>query len=126
MSNINIVKTVDPQAIQHANETITLTPAAIARVRRIIEQRGGLGLRLGAKKSGCSGYKYVLDYVDLKQTDDHVFPIDEHLALYVDAASFPLVKGTRIDYVKQGLNESFVFSNPRNQNTCGCGESFGL
>jgi len=32
--------------------------------------------------------------------------------------------GTRIDFVRQGLNESFRFENPKVRGECGCGESF--
>lgn len=126
-TTVNYIDAADLAKLQQADEGIILTPSAIARVQAVIKKRGaGIGIRLGAKKSGCSGYKYVLDYVEASNTDDHKFPIDETLAVYVDPESFKVIKGTRIDYVKRGLNEAFEFSNPRNKNTCGCGESFGV
>lgn len=127
MNTVNYVNAASLEKLQQADEAIILTPAAIARVQAEIKKRGeGIGLRLGAKKSGCSGYKYTLDYVETSDPDDKKFPIDENLAVYVAAEHFPLVKGTRIDYVQKGLNASFEYSNPNQKNTCGCGESFGI
>ena len=31
----------------------------------------------------------------------------------VDSASLPLIDGTVVDFVKQGLNEAFKFQNPK-------------
>ena len=106
---------------------VTLTPAAIAHVKkRMIARGSGVGFRFGVSKSGCNGLKYVVDYVDEKQTEDHVYPIDDQLSLYVDAKSIAYVAGTQIDFVREGLNETFKFNNPNEQGSCGCGESFNV
>ena len=108
-------------------QAVTMTPAAINHAKEAILKRGkGLGLRFGVKKSGCSGYSYVLDFVDKVQLDDRIFPFAEGLAVYVDAPSLAFVQGTELDYVKSELNYQFVFNNPNAQNACGCGESFNI
>ena len=104
--------------------SISLTPSAAERVRSHLANRGrGLGLRLGIKTTGCSGYSYVVDFADAPGPEDLVFE-DRGVKLYVDPASFAVLDGTTIDFVRQGLNESFRFSNPNATGECGCGESF--
>jgi iron-sulfur cluster assembly protein len=105
---------------------ITLTAAAATRVRSFIEARGkGVGLRLAVKKTGCSGFAYVVNYADDVRRDDLVF---EHqgVKVVVDPQSLHYVDGTEIDFVKQGLNEAFRFRNPNVKGECGCGESFNV
>lgn len=106
--------------------SISLTPAAADRVRSFLVSRGqGIGLRLGVRKTGCSGFAYVVNYADDSQADDIVF--EEHgVKVFVDRSSLPLIDGTEIDFVKQGLNEAFKFRNPNVKGECGCGESFNV
>ena len=104
--------------------SISLTPSAADRVRSHLASRGrGLGLRLGIKTTGCSGYSYVIDYADAAAPDDLVFE-DQGVKVFVDPASFVVLDGTKVDFVRQGLNESFQFVNPNVKAECGCGESF--
>lgn len=104
--------------------SISLTPSAAERVRSHLASRGrGIGLRLGIKTTGCSGFSYVIDYADSARSDDLVFE-DQGVRVYVDSASFPMLDGTRVDFVRKGLNESFQFANPNVRAECGCGESF--
>jgi iron-sulfur cluster assembly protein len=105
---------------------VFLTESAAERVRNHIASRGrGVGLRLGVKGSGCSGFSYVVDYADDVGSEDLVF--DSHgVKVVVDRAHLPTVDGTRIDFVRQGLNEIFRFENPNVRGQCGCGESFSI
>lgn len=103
---------------------VTLTPAAADRIRSYLaETPGGIGLRFGVRKSGCSGFAYVVDIATAPGPDDVVFDQDG-VPVRVDAASLDQVDGTEIDFVSQGLNQQFVFRNPRVTGECGCGESF--
>lgn len=106
-------------------EKLDVTPAAMAHIKKKMAERGsGLGIRIGVKRTGCSGLAYVLEYVDEGKPEDHVSQLSDEVAVFVDAKSFPYVKGTTLDYVKQGLNEGFEFINPNEKARCGCGESF--
>jgi len=106
--------------------TISLTASAAERVRSYIEKRGhGVGLRVGVKKTGCSGYAYVIDYADSIDTGDTVFD-DDGVKVIVDPTSLELIDGTEVDFVKDGLNEAFKFRNPNVKGECGCGESFNI
>ena len=104
--------------------TVNLTESAALRVQKQIAQRGhGVGLRVGVKKAGCSGYVYVLDYAEDVAPTDETF--SSHGATVVVAReALPLLDGVTVDFQREGLNESFRFENPRAKGTCGCGESF--
>lgn len=103
---------------------VTLAPAALQRVRDYLaETPGSVGLRLGVKRTGCSGWGYVVDLAHEERPGDSVFEQDD-VRVLVDADSLSLVDGTQIDFLKQGLGEQFVFRNPNVKGECGCGESF--
>jgi iron-sulfur cluster assembly protein len=105
---------------------ITLTPAAADRVRHFLAERGrGIGLRLGVRKTGCSGFAYVVNYADEVATGDRVFE-SQGVRVLVDPASLDLIDGTEVDFVRHGLNEAFRFRNPNVRGECGCGESFSV
>jgi iron-sulfur cluster assembly protein len=104
--------------------SISLTSAAADRVRSFLGRRGhGAGLRLSVKKTGCSGFAYVVNYADDIGADDVVFE-DRGVKVIVDRDSLGFIDGTEVDFVKQGLNEAFRFRNPNVKGECGCGESF--
>ena len=108
-------------------DKIRLTPTATEHMVESLNKHGqGIGIRLAIKKSGCAGFKYVVDYVEVAQEGDHVFAIDDNYAIYVDPKSFAAVKGTTIDFVKEGLNEVLKYYNPNEASACGCGESFAV
>jgi iron-sulfur cluster assembly protein len=105
---------------------ISLTDSAATRVKSFLAARGhGMGLRLGVRRTGCSGFAYVINYADGPQPGDAVFE-DRGGQVFVDAASVGLLDGTIVDFVKQGLNEAFRFRNPNVKGECGCGESFSV
>ena len=106
--------------------SISLTPSAAERVRSFMANRGqGVGLRLGVKQMGCSGYAYVVSYADEIGATDVVFDA-AGVKVIVDRASLQYVDGTEIDFVRTGLNEAFRFRNPNVKGECGCGESFNV
>jgi len=104
--------------------SVTLTEQAAVQIRRHLETRGkGLGLRLGVKSSGCSGFSYQLEYVDSADPQDELFE-QFGAKVYVAPDSLPYLHGTELDYAREGLNEGFRFHNPNEKGACGCGESF--
>ena len=105
---------------------ISLTPDAAERVKTFLAARGhGLGLKLGVRKTGCSGFAYVINYADEAAPQDVVFE-DRGVKVFVDPESLLLIDGTTVDFVRQGLNEAFRFQNPNVKGECGCGESFNV
>jgi iron-sulfur cluster assembly protein len=105
---------------------ITLTESAAKHIRSQIEKSGkGVGLRLGVKKSGCSGFAYTFDIAQEVLENDTVFE-GFGAKLLVDAQSLPYLEGTELEYAKEGLGHVFKFNNPNVKNQCGCGESFAV
>jgi iron-sulfur cluster assembly protein len=105
---------------------ISLTESAAERVSTYLEKRGhGVGLRVGVKPTGCSGYSYVVNYADEIGGDDIVFE-DRGVKIVVDPEALDLIDGTEVDFIKNGLNEAFSFRNPNVTGECGCGESFNI
>ena len=105
---------------------ISLSPSAVDRVKHFIDNRGkGLGIRLGVTTTGCSGLAYLIEFVDELNPDDQVFEQDG-VSIIVDQKSLVYLDGTEVDFVREGLNEGFEFSNPNQKGECGCGESFTI
>jgi iron-sulfur cluster assembly protein len=106
--------------------TIQLTENAAKQIRAQLDRRGkGIGLRVGIKKVGCSGFAYTYDYADEVRDGDHTFELHD-TKLVVDDASLEVLNGSTLDFVKDGLKQTFKFSNPNVDGTCGCGESFSV
>ena len=105
---------------------ITLTESAAKQIQTQLAKRGkGVGLRVGVKKVGCSGFAYTFDYADEVRAGDQLF--ESHNAnVVVDADSLSFLDGSRVDFVKEGFKETFKFDNPNVESECGCGESFNL
>jgi iron-sulfur cluster assembly protein len=105
---------------------VTMTEAAARHVNRYLGRRGkGIGVRLGVKTTGCSGLAYTLEYADEAGEDDVHFE-DQGIKILIDPKSLAYLEGTQLDFVREGLNEGFKFSNPNERDRCGCGESFRI
>jgi iron-sulfur cluster assembly protein len=105
---------------------ITVTEAAAKKIKSNLARRGsGMGIRIGVRTTGCSGLAYVLEYVDRVNDEDTVFT-SQDVSVIVDAKSLPILGDLDVDYVRQGLNEGFEFTNPTEKDRCGCGESFRI
>jgi iron-sulfur cluster assembly protein len=105
---------------------ISFTIKASNKIQQIIAKRGkGLGIRIGVKTTGCSGLAYVLEYVDEYQYDESIINYAQpNFVVLVDKKHDIYLKNMVVDYVRNGLNEGFEFTNPNERDRCGCGESF--
>ena len=106
---------------------MSLTEAAAARVRDIVENAGGdaQGIRVGVKKGGCAGMEYAIDLVadstvkgDLIERDGAKVWVAPEAVLYL--------LGTEMDFEVATLRSGFTFRNPNQTSACGCGESVEL
>ena len=105
---------------------ITLTESAAKHVQSYIAKRGkGVGLRLGVKQVGCSGFAYTFDYADDVGANDLLFEAHD-AKVVVDKDALQYIDGSTVDFAREGLKESFKFDNPNAKNQCGCGESFSI
>lgn len=104
---------------------ITLTDAAAQRVKRFLSSEGGEGLRVGVRRTGCSGWAYSVQLADAVSEDDIVFE-NKGIRVVVSPDSLSFLDGSEIDFVASGLNRTFQFRNPNVTEECGCGESFTI
>ena len=103
---------------------INFSDNAIRHFSKVLSDRGfGIGIKLGIKKAGCSGYEYTFDFVD-DVIDDYISIETSGCKVFIDSKSFSFLKGSLIDYVEDGLNQGIKFVNPNAKAVCGCGESF--
>ena len=110
---------------------ITLTDAAHDKIKKLTNSKSAVGVRIGVKTTGCSGLAYVLEYLLEGQFDaagkfdaaDEVIRYPFFL-IKISTRDSVYLRGMTVDYVREGLNEGFKFSNPNERDRCGCGESF--
>ena len=105
--------------------SIQLTDNAAQRVKQFIDKENGVALRLGVRKTGCSGWAYEVSIASELNNDDQVFE-DKGIKIVVDNESLPYLQGSSIDFTQSGLNRTFQFNNPNATDECGCGESFTI
>ena len=106
--------------------TIQLTENAAKQIKTQLAKRGkGVGLRLGVKQVGCSGFAYTFDYADAIGANDLLFEAHD-AKVFVDKDALQYIDGSTVDFAREGLKESFKFDNPNAKNQCGCGESFSI
>lgn len=106
--------------------SIQLTETAARQIRKaIVEKRGGIALRLGVKKVGCSGYAYTFDVARELGDRDHSFEAHD-ARVVVDEEALPFLDGATLDFVREGFKETFRVRNPNVKDQCGCGESFSV
>ena len=115
--------TQENQAQTAPDRGIRLTEAAVERVRGFLEREGGLGLRIDVRRTGCSGWAYDVGLAEEIAESDHSFEQDG-LRIVVSDKAMPMVAGTTVDFVHEGLVREFRFRNPNVTGECGCGESF--
>ncbi len=110
----------------HSPKLVTVTEGAVAQLKNLREKEGktGLGVRLGVKGGGCSGFSYVLDFDEMRP-GDHVIE-EKGLFFYLDKKSAVYLRSVVLDHQGGLQGRGFVFQNPNASGTCGCGESFSV
>ena len=101
---------------------VTMTPAAVGQIMKLMKRDGRTGLRIGVKKGGCAGMEYTMDYADDVDPLDEVVEKDGARVMIAPMAQMFLF-GTEIDYEDSLLEAGFKFRNPNVEDACGCGES---
>ena len=122
------IETYEPQSYDpNAAADVSMTEAAIKHVRKQLEKNPQMaGVRLAVKKSGCSGFKYDVEFVESADEGDEVIQVADDVTLFVAADARGYVRGTEIDFTREGLNSIIKFNNPNAKDLCGCGESFSV
>jgi iron-sulfur cluster assembly accessory protein len=104
---------------------VTLTDIAAQKVHEFVNGQsaeGDVGLRVGVRGGGCSGFQYALA-LDEQRDDDHFFDASG-IRVLVDPASLRYVDGSTVDFTESFQGSGFEVSNPNVVASCGCGSSF--
>ena len=109
---------------------VVVTENALKRARAFIggpapAVAAGVGLRIGIRRTGCSGMAYVVSVAESTTPEDVIFE-QGGVQIIVDREALAVIDGTEVDFVREGLNEAFRFRNPKAKGECGCGESFSV
>lgn len=106
------------------NTPLTLTPSAIERLQELLSKKeAALGIRIGVKERGCSGFSYDIGYADDERDGDLMVEADG-VKVFINNDAQLYILGTELDYVQEDLFAGFKFNNPNAKGECGCGESF--
>ncbi len=109
-----------------STDVLSVTAEAAQHLKNQVEAKGKTAVRISVKESGCTGYMYVMEEVEQGQSSDVTVVLDNGVNVYVDADSLGVLRGTQLDYVKEGVNRTLKFLNPNVTAACGCGESFSV
>jgi len=109
------------------SELVSVTPAAAEHFRVSLAGKGCAGVRISVRESGCTGFKYVMDEVETEGLEgDVAVELANGVTLFLEPAALKFLRGTEIDYAREGVNRSLKFNNPNVTAECGCGESFSV
>ena len=108
-------------------QLLTLTKAAAERVRTLLDQadKPVLGVRVGVRSRGCSGYSYFVEYAEEQRPLEDVVE-EQGVKVFIDPMATMFIVGSEMDYREDTLQSGFVFNNPNEKGRCGCGESFSV
>lgn len=104
---------------------ITITDSAIAFFKKKLANEAQQAIRISVKKSGCTGYAYVIDYGENKTEGDSEYAFGD-ITVYIAEQALEMIAGSEVDLVQQGLNKTIAFNNPNVTASCGCGSSFSV
>ena len=110
------------------NNILTVTDKASNQLQKIIQSAPSdtVGVLVGIDKTGCNGYSYKLDFVKQNQVEDLEFVEQNNIKVFIDPKATIFLIGSEMDYSSDKLASRFVFKNPNEKSTCGCGESFSV
>ncbi len=115
----------DESATATETHGVTLTDAAAAKAKALLEQEGrdDLALRIAVQPGGCAGLRYNL-FFDDRALDGDLTAEFGGVNLTVDRMSAPYVQGASIDFVDTIEKQGFTIDNPNATGSCACGDSF--
>ena len=107
---------------------LTVTDKASYQLEKIIAlaPAGTIGVLVGIDKTGCSGYSYKLDFAKKTEVKNLEYVEQNNVKVFIDPKATMFLIGSEMDYSTDKLSSRFVFKNPNEKSTCGCGESFSV
>ena len=110
-----------------SEQVIKLSDNAAERIKLIMSkaEQSAVGVRVGVKSGGCAGMSYVMEYAKEIKPNEEIIE-DKGVKVLIDPKATMFLLGSIMDYRQDKLASRFVFDNPNEKNTCGCGESFSI
>ena len=110
------------------NKILTVTEKASSQLKKIIQSAPSdtIGILIGIDKTGCNGYSYKLDFAKKNDVENLEYIEQNNIKVYIDPKATMFLIGSEMDYSSDKLSSRFVFKNPNEKSTCGCGESFSV
>ncbi len=106
---------------------MSMTEAAAERVKTLVSNGGpdAKGIRVGIKKGGCAGMEYTIDMVTEPNAKDDLMERDG-AKVWIEPSAVLYLLGTELGFETTTLRSGFIFTNPNQTSSCGCGESVEL
>ena len=110
------------------NNILSITLNASAQIKKILSKApdGIDSVVIGVDKSGCSGYSYKLDFGNSSNLKNYETVDQDGIKVLIDPKATMFLLGSVMDFRSDKLASRFVFENPNEKSTCGCGESFSV
>ncbi len=107
---------------------LTVTDQASNQLKKIIDSAPSntIGVIVGIDKTGCNGYSYKLEFAKKNEVTNLEYVECNNVKVFIDPKATMYLLGSEMDYSKDKLSSRFVFNNPNEKSTCGCGESFSI
>ena len=107
---------------------LSITSKAADQIKNILSKapENVDSLIVSIDKSGCSGYSYKLDFANSTEFVDYEIIHKDGIKILIDPKATMFLLGSVMDYKTDKLSSRFIFDNPNQKNTCGCGESFSI
>ena len=115
------------EAIVEMAEPLNITPAAISKVRELVEneENPDLMLRVFVTGGGCAGFQYGFTFDEVPAEDDTLIG-KSGIKFVIDSLSVQYLGGSTVDYTESLEGSRFIIENPAAETTCGCGSSFSI
>jgi iron-sulfur cluster assembly protein len=124
MNATPFARPIDASSVADPMDRMTFSAAGAHKAAEILASASPTAaIRVYVKSGGCSGYSYGMAVDDAPRPDDRIFE-DRGARLMVDPRSWPLLRGSEIDYVENMMGGGFQVTNPNATSACGCGSSF--
>ena len=110
------------------DKILKVSEQASIQLKKIIDSAPSdtIGVIIGIDKSGCNGYSYKLDFAKKTEVKNFDYVTQNNVKVFIDPKATMFLLGCEMDYQTDKLSSRFVFNNPNEKSTCGCGESFSI
>ena len=108
------------------NDIISISNEAANQIKKILSKSSEdvKGIIVGVDKTGCSGYAYKIDYATKENSTKYELIESKGVKVFIEPTATMYLTGSEMHYSSDKLASRFVFNNPNEKSTCGCGESF--